>query len=243
MRTQSVPDYIKIGIVDRHCLDSEGISHLINQMKDGAILFKTIFQAENEEELKQNLKTKTPPDIILLDIDLPVKEGLDMLDWLKIHFSSIIVIIFSRRYEESVIISALKKEVRGYISKDISLHVFKTALRSVIAGGVFYSDRIQKKILGIISHPGEQSHTDDSGITLNKKELTFLRLSCKEYTYQEIANQMKVSPRTVENYREDLCRKLGLLSRIGLVVYAIKNKIYNPDTEYLIDDRFAEAIS
>ncbi|MFD0861715.1 response regulator [Sungkyunkwania multivorans] len=213
MRTYSVV------IVDDHSLFAQSLQGLINSFDD----FQVLYHVKNGKELVQKLESNSnAPDVILLDINMPVMNGIETMEWLKEHRPDQKVIVLSMDDDEETIIRMLRNGARGYLLKDIDPDVFKDALNDSIHKGFYYTDRISKTLLGSL-HKEEKG-----GVKLKERELEFLKLACTEKTYKEIAGDMFLSPKTIDGYREALFEKLQVRSRIGLVLYAIKNEIFKP---------------
>ena len=127
---------------------------------------------------------------------------------------------------DEVVISMLKAGARGYILKDSKPAVFKQALDSIRDTGFFMNELVSNKMLNFLSHEESKGKEMSAISQLSPRELTFLQYACSEMTYKDIAIEMQVSPRTVDGYRDELLKKLNLQSRVGLVLFAIKNGLY-----------------
>jgi DNA-binding NarL/FixJ family response regulator len=127
--------------------------------------------------------------------------------------------------DENAIIRMLKNGARGYILKDSEPADLKAAIDSVLSKGYHYSEMVTGKLIHSINTMDEDSSEIKNTLGLNEREITFLKLTASELTYKEIAEQMKLSPRTIDGYRDELFEKLNIKSRVGLVLFAIKNGI------------------
>ena len=207
-----------IGVVDDHVLFAQSLQGLINSF-DG---FDVAFLARNGNDLISKLNTLTQdPDIILLDINMPVMNGFETINWLNEHKPNIKTIALSMDDDEETIIQMLKSGSKGYLLKDIHPDTLHIALREVIAKGHFYTDNVTSALLSGVAKK------DDEEVlaSFSERELEFMGLACSDKTYKEIASEMCLSPKTIDNYRDTLFKKLEVRSRIGLVLYALKNKI------------------
>jgi two-component system invasion response regulator UvrY len=211
-----------IALADDHVLLRKGLADLVS--KQG---YNVLFQADNGEEFLEKLKTSPDPDIVLLDINMPKKDGYDTALWLKRNKPLIKVLALSMYDDENAIIRMLKNGARGYILKDAEPADLKAAIDSVLNKGFHYSEMITGKLIHTINTMDEEGSHTKSALGLNEKEITFLKLASTELTYKEIAEQMHLSPRTIDGYRDDLFEKLNIKSRVGLVLFAIKNGIVN----------------
>jgi DNA-binding NarL/FixJ family response regulator len=125
--------------------------------------------------------------------------------------------------DEATIIRMLRAGAKGYLLKDISPAILRNALQDVMEKGFFYSNCITHSVLSSLHKNKGPEHE------LKDREIEFLKWVCTEKTYKEIAAEMFLSPKTIDGYRESLFEKLRIKSRVGLAIYAIKNKIYKPE--------------
>lgn len=204
----------KIVIVDDHLLFSNSLKKLIEGFAD----YEVTKQIGNGKELVEYLsKESNPPDLILLDVKMPMMGGKATMDWISSNHPTLKVLVLSMDDDESTIIYMLRKGAKGYILKDIDPKAFKEAIDNVLHKGFYHSERVSAVLLGEIHKP-EETET-----RLNKRELAFLDLACSDKTYKEIASEMFLSPKTIDGYRAALFKKLNVKSRVGLAMYAIKN--------------------
>jgi len=216
-------DKVKLALVDDHKLFRDGLAELIG----GFTEYKVIIEADNGYDLIQQLKDKDVPDIILLDINMKEMDGFETAEWLKEHHPKIKILVLSMYENENAIIRMLKSGARGYVLKDIRKKELEQALASLVSKGYYYTEMITGKLIHVIStldetKPG-QSLKDLVSIT--PREIEFLKLACTDLTYKDIAEKMHLSIHTIDGYRDALFEKLNVKSRIGLALYAIKNKI------------------
>jgi len=210
-----------VALVDDHTLLRKGLANLVRNYSDYAVLF----EADNGKEFIKELKLESLPDIVLLDINMPTMDGYETALWIKHHYPEIRVLALSMYDNEQSIIRMMKNGAKGYILKDIDPVEFKMALDSVIKKGFYYSELVTGKLIHAVNAIDEGDHPLQTLVKLNQRELQFLKLVCTELTYREIAEQMFLSPRTIDGYRDDLFDKLKVKTRVGLVMYAIKNGI------------------
>ncbi len=206
---------ILIAIVDDHTLFRNGVAALMNEFDELAISF----QAENGEQMQQLIKKHPLPEVILMDINMPVMDGYVTTAWLKANYPQIKVLALSMFEDDNAVIRMIRSGAGGYILKESKPRELLEAIKTLHEKGVFINEMVSGKLIRSIS-------SKENETVLSKKELEFLKLSCSELTYKEIADKMFVSPRTVDSYRESLFEKLGLKSRTGLVLYAIQNDIF-----------------
>lgn len=204
----------KVALVDDHRLFRSGIASLVNQFAG----YKVIFEASNGQDLILKISKKLQPDIILLDINMPLMDGLETARWLQTNYPEINIIVLSMFDDADKVLAMISMGIKGYILKDAEAEEFKKSLDTVAASGVYYPSFVTKHLVKNLKR--ENGKTE-----LNNRETEFLKLACTELTYKEIADQMFVSVRTVDGYRDQLFEKLKIKNRVGLVLYAIKNKI------------------
>lgn len=207
-----------IALVDDHVLLRNGLANLLGELEHNIL-----FEASNGDDCIEKLKNSPQPDIILLDINMPRKDGYETALWLKKNRPAIKVLALSMYDDEYAIIKMLKNGARGYILKDTEPTELKRAIHAVETKGFYYSELVTGTLIHTINHEEDDHNPNISGLTA--KEIEFLKLACTEMTYKEIADKMCVSPRTVDGYRDDLFEKLVVKSRVGLVLFAIKNGI------------------
>ncbi|XLS30818.1 response regulator [Flavobacteriaceae bacterium M23B6Z8] len=206
----------KVAIVDDHTLIASALRDIITKFAN----FKVIFICENGRDLQEKLKIEKTPDLILLDIGMPVMDGFQTATWLKEHYPSIKIMVLSMQDDEQSLLKMIKKGARGYLVKNTNPHQLRSGMESLMVKGSFFPEWATDKIITSIQ---ENQLSAVSRIALSERELEFLKYTVTEMTYKEIADKMNCSPRTVENYRDSLFEKLETKSRIGLAMYAIKN--------------------
>ena len=212
-------DIGKIAIVDDHAMVRKGLSILISLFPG----YKVLFDAANGNELIKKIDSNDLPDIILMDIAMPEKDGYATTEWLTNNYPSIKVLALSTMDAETAIIKMIRSGAKGYVLKDAEPEELKLAFKEVMTFGYFYNDLITRKVLNAVTQLVNSKSKTGTFIQLSDREIEFLKWSCTELTYKEIGEKMNASVRTVEGYRDALCEKLGLKSRIGLAMYAVKN--------------------
>ncbi len=205
-----------IAIVDDHILIAQALSNIISKFDN----FEVIYVCENGLEFQKQLKLQRIPDIVLLDISMPVMDGFETALWLREHYSKILIMTLSMQDDENSLIKMVKNGAKGYMLKNSYPTELEHALNNLVEKGSFFPDWASSKIFMSI---GNDTFNASQKIKLSNREVEFLKYTVTEMTYKEIAEKMFCSPRTVENYRDSLFEKLELKTRVGLAVYAIKN--------------------
>jgi two-component system invasion response regulator UvrY len=223
---QAMP--IKLGVVDDHRLFRKGLISLIEMVsKDYCILF----EADNGIDLQKKINPDNLPDIILMDVNMPGMDGFASVQWLKQYHPQIKVLVVSMVEKEETIVRMLKLGIRGYLCKDVEPRELGEALQSVMNRGFYYTDFITGKLVHSLQKDSDEIQRDDALSSIKDREREFLQFACSEMTYSEIAGKMFLSPKTIDGYRNSLFEKLNVKSRVGLVIYAIKNGVVKVDWE------------
>ena len=152
---------------------------------------------------------------------MPLMNGYETTLWLKNNYPEVKVVALSMYDDEQSVIRMIKNGARGYILKDTRPQDLHYALDSVLTKGFYYSDMVTGKFIHSMKEDKETSIISK----LKPTEIEFLKLAATELTYKEIAQKMHLSPRTIDGYRDQLFEKLGIKSRVGLVIFAIKHGI------------------
>lgn len=209
-----------IVIVEDHILLSQALESLVNSF----VHFKVLYTCKNGSDLLNKLRdTQSKPEIILMDVNMPVLNGIDATKIVKEKHPNIDVVGLSVDESEDTIINMLKSGASGYLVKDVEKSILETALNEVIFNGFYYTKKVSNILVKLLQPNHKRSRTE-----LKERELEFIKYACSELTYKEIASKMYLSPKTIDGYRSNLFQKLHAKNRIGLVLYAIKNKIFTP---------------
>lgn len=201
-------------IVDDHLLIAKALSSVIEQFKDYTVLY----EVENGKDLIEKLKIKKNiPDIILLDISMPVMDGFETATWLKQYHPAVKVIVLTMQTDDASLIKMIKAGAVSYLNKNVHPTELQKALNEVNEKGFYYPDWATSRIMHAL-----KNNEDKTPIKLTNREIEFLRYSCTEMTYHEIGEKMFCSGRTIESYRDSLFEKLNVKTRTALALYAVK---------------------
>lgn len=206
-------------IVEDHILLSQALAGLVNEFDK----FKVLYLCKNGQELLTRLKDpKNIPDIILMDINMPILNGIETTTALRKEYPDINVLALSVEEDEKTILKMLKAGAKGYLLKDTEKTVLENALLEVQQNGFYHTQNVTSLLINSLNPKKENK------IVFKEKEIEFIKHACTEKTYREIAEDMCLSPKTVEGYRDAVFEKINIKNRTGLVIYAIKNKIFVP---------------
>lgn len=210
----------KIVLTDDHALLRNGLVEVVK--KQG---HEVLFEADNGNDFIEKLKSGKLPDIVLMDINMPEMDGFETTQWLKQNHPDVRVLALSMYDNEASIIRMLKCGAKGYILKDSEPAELRAAIDDVMNKGFYYSELVSGKLINAINKIDDAGTDINTVSNLNERETEFLKYACTEMTYKEIADKMFVSPRTVDGYRDALFEKLNVKTRVGLVIFAIRNGI------------------
>lgn len=214
---------VKIAIVDDHQLFRKGLRNLVESVDDR---FKVVAEAANGKDFLAELSEESPPDIVILDVDMPVMDGVKTTIKIRESGFGLKILALTMKNDEATIIRMLKSGANGYLNKDVEPSELREALNSLMTIGNYYSNELADKLVGILQNPKKPSKPQHE---LSEQELRFVELACSEDTYQQIADKMVLSIKTIDGYRARVFEKLGVKSRVGLVMYALKNNLVSDD--------------
>jgi DNA-binding NarL/FixJ family response regulator len=213
MKTKSVV------IVEDHLLLSQAIAELVNTFEG----FSVPYLCSNGKELLKKIKfAKNVPDVVLMDINMPILNGIETTKILSRDYPQVKVIALTVENDSKLILEMLKAGAKSYLLKDAEKEILENALNHTVNYGYYHTPKISNLLVDVLT--GEDKSKFPK---LKEREIEFLQYACSELTYKEIAKKMFLSPKTVDGYRDVLFQKLNVKNRIGLVLYAIKNKIFN----------------
>jgi DNA-binding NarL/FixJ family response regulator len=212
-------DVIKVAIADDHTLFRAGVKTALSVKKD----IELVAEADNGQQLLHLLKY-TEPDVILLDIQMPIMDGIQTLPEIRKLYPHVKVIILSMHNDHSMISKLMEIGANSYLTKNSDSETIYQAIKTCYEQEFFFNELTNKALLtGLRTKRSDLGMPQD--VNLTEKELTVLKLMCEEKSTKEIADIVEISPRTVEAIRDKLKSKTGSKSMAGLVMYAVKNRI------------------
>jgi DNA-binding NarL/FixJ family response regulator len=205
-----------IAIVDDHLLIAKALTGIIENFTQ----FKVLYECENGKVMQEKfMLKKNIPDIVLLDISMPVMDGFATAEWLRDNHPEVLIMALSMQDDEQSLIRMVKAGATGYLLKNVHPAELEKALNNLVQNGSYYPEWAASKVFKSLGKPT----TSQKNFAITDREKEFLRYSVTEMSYKEIAEKMFCSPRTVESYRDALFEKLDLKTRVGIAVFAIKN--------------------
>ncbi|HMH33341.1 MAG TPA: response regulator transcription factor [Puia sp.] len=219
MKKTDLNQPIKVIIADDHVLFRSGVRAALSVKKD----VELIAEADNGAQLL-NLLKHMEPDVILLDIQMPIMDGIATLPEIRKLYPGIKVIILSMHNDHSMISKLMEIGANSYLTKNSDSETIYQAIKTCYEQEFFFNELTNKALLtGLRTKRTEAGSTQE--VSLTEKELTILKMMCEEKTTKEIADLVDISPRTVEAIRDKLKTKTGAKSMAGLVMFAVKNGI------------------
>src|SRR5215204_361061 len=210
---------IKVAIADDHALFRAGVRTTLMGRKD----VELIAEADNGMQLL-NLLKHIEPDVILLDIQMPIMDGIQTLPEIRKLRPEAKVIILSMHNDHSMISKLMEIGANSYLTKNSDSETIYQAIKTCFEQEFFFNELTNKALLtGLRTKRTDGIHHQEAD--LSEKEMRVLKLMCEEKTTKEIADIVEISPRTVEAIRDKLKTKTGAKSMAGLVMYAVKNGI------------------
>src|SRR6201989_1355478 len=217
MKRPELNQAIKVAIADDHSLFRAGVKTALAVKKD----LELVVEADNGMQLL-NLLKHIEPDVILLDIQMPIMDGIQTLPEIRKVRPDAKVIILSMHNDHSMISKLMEIGANSYLTKDSDSETIYQAIRTCYQQEFFFNDLTNKALLnGLRTKRTVESNTPHD-VQLTEKEILILRLMCDEKSTKEIADIVDLSPRTVEAIRDKLKTKTGTKSMAGLVMYAVK---------------------
>lgn len=208
---------VKISLVDDHTLFRNGLKTLLNSNKN----FSVISEATNGKEFIEILADKIP-DVVLMDINMPVMDGIEATELALSKFPNIKIIALSMFGEEEYYYKMINAGVKGFILKNSEISEVIEAINQVMNDNSYFS---QELLYNVIKNFKTQKEPIDETAQLSKRELQVLEEICKGLSNQEIADNLFISKRTVDKHRANLLSKTNSKNTANLIMYAIKNKL------------------
>ncbi len=219
-------ELIKVLIADDHVLYRAGVKAALSSKND----IKVIAEADNGVHLLNMLKV-LQPDVILLDIQMPLMDGITALPEIKKNWPNIKVIMLTMLEDHSMITKLMELGANSYLSKTSDIEIIYEAIKTCFAQEYFFNSLTNNALLTNLKQRNivTPQKMVQQEANLNDKEMLILKLMCLEKSTKEIADMVDLSPRTVEAIRDKLKVKTGAKSTAGLIIYAVKNNILNED--------------
>lgn len=207
---------IKLLLADDHQLVRKGFRALLDELD----FVEIVGEAANGKEVITLLRGGARPDVILLDYEMPVMNGLEATEQIRRDFFGAKVIMLTMLQSKELVQEAVEKGVSGFLFKNASLEEFSDAIRRVARGETYFASEVALTLLKPAQNPDAPLIAQ-----LTEREIEILRLVAKGFSSTEIGQQLFISPRTVDTHRNNIIQKLGVQGIAGLTQFALKNKL------------------
>jgi DNA-binding NarL/FixJ family response regulator len=205
---------IPIGIVDDHQLFLKSLGLMLESFNE----YKVVVMALNGKDLQEKIIIDNLPEIILIDVNMPVMDGIATATWLNQKYPSIKLVALSMNDTDKAIIGMIKAGCCAYLLKDTHPNELEKALHEILTKGFYNADVSNINYRRLLQADKDHLH-------ITEKEKIFLQHTCSDMTYKQIAALMGLSERTIDGYRENLFQKFKVQSRVGLVLEAIRKDL------------------
>lgn len=211
---------IRIALADDHKLLRSGLVSILQSNPT----FKVVQEASNGRELINGLD-ESKPDVILLDLEMPVLSGKETLEEIRTQNQDIKVLILTMHQNKAFIYQMMELGANGYLVKDTDPQEVIEAIQKVYTSDFYFSETVSRAMLSGISNPSLNPTSELATHGLTERELDVLKLICKEMTTTEIGEALFLSPKTIEGYRKVLMEKINARNMAGLVLFAVKHNL------------------
>jgi DNA-binding NarL/FixJ family response regulator len=213
-------EVIKVAIADDHKIFRKGVILSLRPFTN----IKFVLEAENGEELLQGLPA-AEPDVILMDLRMPLKDGIETTKVVSKQYPNIHIIVLSMYEDERFVSHLMENGANGYLLKNAEPQDIRRAIMDVHEKGYYLNNFVNRILLKKAHSKQKVIPSLNSEISLSDRERDVLKYICMEYTAQEIAQKMDISPRTVEAIKDRLMERFGSKNTAGLVFFAVKNNL------------------
>jgi DNA-binding NarL/FixJ family response regulator len=209
---------IKIAIADDSVIFRDGLKLSLNQDKN----FELILEAGNGKELLAGIE-KNLPDVVLMDLKMPVMDGMEATQAIKKRFNAVKVLAVTMYEDEKFIVHLMETGANGYLLKNAEPEEIRRAIYAVVENGYYFNDLVSKALLKKVVVKQDLKPSFNKQIEFTDREQDVLKLICLEKTSVEIGEAIFLSPRSVEGIRQQLLDKIGVRNTAGLVMFAVRN--------------------
>jgi len=211
---------IRVAIADDHKIFRKGVILSMRHFSN----IKFVLEAENGQELLDNID-EAKPDVVLMDLRMPVKDGIETTKYLSTAYPNIPVIVLTMHEDEKFVIHLMENGANGYLLKSTDPSEIKKAITDVIDKGYYLNNYVNRILLKKSQNKTKSVPSFSNEITISPKEKQVLTYICLEFTSAEIGEKMGISARTVESIKERLMERFGSKNTAGLVFFAVKNNL------------------
>jgi DNA-binding NarL/FixJ family response regulator len=211
---------IKIAIADDHQIFRKGVILSLQQFDD----LEFVLEAEDGDMLIAGLET-VKPDIILMDLRMPNKDGIETTKFVSKHYPDIYILALTMFEDEKFVLHLMENGANGYLLKNTDPAEIRKAILDVRLKGYYLNNFVNRVLLKRNKNKIKAAPIVNNEMSMNDKETEVVKLMCMEYTAAEIAKSMDISPRTVEAIKDRLMERFGVKNTAGLIFYVVKNNL------------------
>lgn len=211
---------IKVAIADDHKLFRKGVILCLRHYSN----IKFVLEADNGQQLLDDLET-AKPDVILMDLRMPVKDGIETTKYISAHYPEIHIIVLTMHEDERFVLHLMENGANGYLLKSTDPVEIKKAITGVMEKGYYLNNFVNRILLKKAQSKNKPIPSLRQEIEVTDKEKEIIQYTCLEFTSHEIGEKMGISPRTVESIKERLMERFGVKNTAGLVFFAVKNNL------------------
>jgi DNA-binding NarL/FixJ family response regulator len=223
------PQPVRLILADDHHCYRDGFKLMLKKNFKNLHL---LCEAANGNTLIEQVD-KHKPDLVITDIFMPGMNGIEATRIIQKHMSSTNIITLTMSLDQQLMLEAYSAGARGYLLKDANTHDIVEAIKTVISGEIYYSPQTKDIISSQLSSQKMQK-AKQKKVQFSDTELSIIELMCREFSTKEIAGKLKLSTRTIDEYRYKLMEKTSSKNMIGIAIYALKNKLV--EIKALIND-------
>lgn len=211
---------IKVAIADDHKLFRKGVIVSLRHYSN----IKFVLEAENGQQLLDGIES-AKPDVILMDLRMPVKDGIETTKYISKHYPHIFVLILTMHEDESFVIHLMENGANGYLLKSTDPVEIKKAISDVMEKGYYLNNFVNRILIKRAQNKNKTIPGFNREVAVSEKEKEVLKFICLEFTSLQIGEKMGISARTVESIKERLMERFGSRNTAGLVFFAVKNHL------------------
>jgi DNA-binding NarL/FixJ family response regulator len=211
---------IRVAIADDHKIFRKGVILSLRHYTN----LKFVLEADNGEDLLANIE-QAKPDVVLMDLRMPVKDGIETTKYISLNYPDISVIVLTMHEDERFVNHLMENGANGYLLKSTDPAEIKKAITDVVTKGYYLNNFVNRILLNKAHSKAKAAPSLNSEQDITDREKDVLRYICMEFTSQEIGEKMSISPRTVESIKDRLMERFGVKNTAGLVFYVVKNNL------------------
>lgn len=214
-----LPD-IRVAIADDHKIFRKGVILSLRHYTN----IKFVLEAENGDDLLRNIE-EANPDVVLMDLRMPIKDGIEATKYISTHYPKISVLVLSMHDDDKFVVHLMENGANGYLLKSAEPQEIRKAILDVKSKGYYLNNFVNRILLRKSQVRSKVIDKLTKSVEVSDKERDVLRYICMEFTSAEIGEKLGISARTIESIKERLMERFGVKNTAGLVFFAAKNDL------------------